>query len=512
MNTFKRKSLYAALAGLSALGVTGAAQAVNVNPDGLGQVLLYPYYTVRSINGNAYNTLLSVVNSTGSVKAVKVRFLEGKNSREVLDFNLYLSPYDVWTAALLQTSTGAMIKTDDTSCTVPPIPAGGQEFVNYAYAGSSVDGSTTSLDRTREGYFEIIEMGVITQATYAAYATHTASWARGAIPLSVPLDPTVAFNCNGIVNADGSGVMSGYVVAPTGGLFGGETLVNVFDGTDYTADPVALDAFTATPLWYQSGLTNPSLAQVNPKVSTVFASYGSSLTTEMVQTSWTLPGSNAVDPVSAVLLHENVMNEYVVDPAQSSAGTDWVVTFPTKRFYYPIRWIWSDGSITLQVEALFQRNYNDGACDNVGLYLYDREERGPTTTVQFSPQLTSTPQICWEANVVTFNNSAVFGSTNVRNVPTPVPGGTPAGWMRINFPSGASSIYLGSYHTLVGGTTTRTSPAGTVTTASLATYFGLPTIGFAAHRYTYNNMPTATGTVLSNYGGTFIHKGNRRIN
>ena len=37
MNTFKRKSLYAALAGVGALGATGAAQAVNVNPDGLGR-------------------------------------------------------------------------------------------------------------------------------------------------------------------------------------------------------------------------------------------------------------------------------------------------------------------------------------------------------------------------------------------------------------------------------------------------------------------------------------------
>jgi len=74
MNTFTRKSLYAALAGVGALGVTGAAQAVNVNPNGLGQVLLYPYYTVRTDNlGNPYNSLLSVVNSTNSVKAGKVR-------------------------------------------------------------------------------------------------------------------------------------------------------------------------------------------------------------------------------------------------------------------------------------------------------------------------------------------------------------------------------------------------------------------------------------------------------
>ena len=73
MNTFKHKSLYVALAGLGALGATGAAQAVSVNHDGLGQVLLFPYFTVRTVptgvasNPDAqYNSLLSVVNSTAS--------------------------------------------------------------------------------------------------------------------------------------------------------------------------------------------------------------------------------------------------------------------------------------------------------------------------------------------------------------------------------------------------------------------------------------------------------------
>ena len=81
-----RKNLTAAvLAGLAGVaGLAGTAQAVNLNPDGLGQVLIYPYYTANS--GNA--TILSVVNTTDSAKAVKVRFLEGFNSREVLDFNL----------------------------------------------------------------------------------------------------------------------------------------------------------------------------------------------------------------------------------------------------------------------------------------------------------------------------------------------------------------------------------------------------------------------------------------
>jgi hypothetical protein len=124
-----RKNLTAAvLAGLAgAAGLAGTAQAVNLNPDGLGQVLIYPYYTANGGN----STLLSVVNTTDSAKAVKVRFLEGFNSREVLDFNLYLSHHDVWVAGIIHdapqsddytpsewdTDTSLVI-TDD-SCTVP---------------------------------------------------------------------------------------------------------------------------------------------------------------------------------------------------------------------------------------------------------------------------------------------------------------------------------------------------------------------------------------------------------
>ncbi|MGA9335964.1 MAG: hypothetical protein WBV39_16915, partial [Rudaea sp.] len=51
----------AVIAGIAGVaGIASMANAVNLNPDGLGQVLLYPYYTVNS----GQNTLLSVVNTT----------------------------------------------------------------------------------------------------------------------------------------------------------------------------------------------------------------------------------------------------------------------------------------------------------------------------------------------------------------------------------------------------------------------------------------------------------------
>jgi len=528
MNTFKRKSLYAALAGVSALGVTGAAEAVYVNPDGLGQVLIYPYYTVRqAASGNAYNTLLSVVNSTGSVKGVKVRFMEGKNSRETLDFNLYLSPYDVWTAGILPTAAGAAVKTTDTSCISPAqLAAAGQEFVNYAYSGYNPgpqwDGSPQDLDRGREGYFEIIEMGVITHATAAAWATHTQSYARGTLAPSVPLATSVAFNCGAIQAMDAGAGMGQYMVAPTGGLFGGESVVNVFDGSDYTADPVALDAFSNVVLWNNPGTIYPNLANVTPKTSTMFANFsGSPL---LVQTQWNLITNLPADPVSAVLMHDAIVNEYVVDGSATNTafGTDWVVTFPTKWNYYnPLAGAyWTNGDADIPVLGLFQRNYSNGACDDVTIRLWDREERSPVAQGGFSPPRPGelSPTLCWEANVITFNHSDVLGSVNSRNVSAPIPNyATPEGWMRLGFPlvnwSTASSPLSGPYaHRLIGGISTQIAAGATAATVyDFATYYGLPSIGFSVNRFTFNAMPTATGTVLSNYGANFIHKGSKSV-
>ena len=69
----KRNSLTTAVvAGIAGVaGFAGLANAVDLNPDGLGQVLIYPYYTVNK----SQDSLFSVVNTADVGKAVKVRFL-----------------------------------------------------------------------------------------------------------------------------------------------------------------------------------------------------------------------------------------------------------------------------------------------------------------------------------------------------------------------------------------------------------------------------------------------------
>jgi hypothetical protein len=449
-----------ALAGSA--GVLNTAQAVNVNPDGLGEVLIYPYYTVR--NGN--DTLLSVVNTTSQVKAVKVRFLEGKNSREVIDFNLYLSPHDVWTAALQNTDEGARLTTADKSCTVPAIPAEGVEFRNFEYSGERADGEDQSLDRTREGYVEIIEMGVVT-GPLAAAATHVNGVPDGCSELSA------AWSGGGVWVANPN---AGIIFSP-GGMFGGGVLINVVEGTDYGYVATAIDDFAIAQNHTAPGSLNPKLSD-NTGESNVFTGDG-------VQNSF---WDDTRDAISAALMHETVMNEYVTE-AGLSAGTDWVVTFPTKRFHVQSSVPTTDGTPpALPAFPPFTSFFRQGgACEAVSLAIWDREERARTQDVDFSPPPPSgRNELCWEVNVITFNDTSVLGSALELNVDTTEIGEN--GWMRLSFPSGG----VGDHN---------------ITDVDGVVYHGLPVIGFAVQQYVNGDLDG----IRANYGGLFDHKFTRAI-
>ena len=473
MNTFNKKSLYAAIAGVSALGMAGTADAVHVNPDGLGQVLIYPYYTTRTRGGDVFtnpqfNSLLSVVNSTASAKAVKVRFLEGKASKEVLDFNLYLSAHDVWTAGVIPTADGAGIVTFDKSCTVPTVSSvvsSPTPFVNYTYASTDPDTADDSLDRTREGYVEIIEMGDVTGATAVA-ATHVAGVPLcTAAALVAPVAPT-------------------NTVLGTGGLFGTMTIINVNSSAETGYDAVALEAFRTVPpsLWAAAGSIQPDLTQqldatvTGHQAEVYFAGAA------------TLAGfTTGIDAVSAALMHNTVMNEYVLDSGSASL-TDWVLTYPTKRFY-----VFSGVGTP---PKLFQRNFSGplGACDDVDIQFWDREEQSPGgPSPGFSPPPPGSPKsaLCYEANVVTWNNSNLFASTNSQNITTTFENG----WAQLN---------------LVGGAT---APIHQLISVTNQTFNGLPVVGFSTSTYFNGAVPVpGGGSIRSAYGASFKHKTTTLIN
>ena len=212
-------------------------------------------------------------------------------------------------------------------------------------------------------------------------------------------------------------------------------------------------------------------------------------------TSWAA-SSNPVDAVSAVLMHNNVYNEFVLD-TNTKSGTDWVVTMPTKNYYYT----------GTTVTKLFQNNFTaTGACDEVVVTQYDREERTIVSQTSFSPPPpTQTDSLCWEANVITLNNTNVLGSKNASNIPTTFQNG----WIALNF---NGPTVPANKHVLVGGSsqTFNTATGGTGGLAS-TTFYGLPIVGFAAITFENEVLPGATGPIQSNYGGNVNHKQTRNV-
>jgi hypothetical protein len=545
----KRNTLTTAvLAGLTGVaGMVSVSNAINVNPDGLGQVLLYPYYTTRGGN----DTLISIVNTTDRGKAVKIRFIEALNSREVLDFNIYMSAWDIWTAAITDEGPGAKMITSDTTCTSPYFlgEAGGPgsvaevPFVDLAYNQPELtdDGGPTSLDRTRSGYIEVLEMGVlgvddVNSEDVEAAAEHRVSGPdRGTPPPSgttgsnaqIPCGlfqerwiPAVFDNGNGIWDNEGDPGPSGVLddsrrgmEDPIGGLFGNAAIVDVESGTMLSYEATALDNFWAADQIFHSipRSTEPGLGSTNNTESNVFISGGA----EVENSVW----FDSIDAVNHALAVNTLMNEYNINPGLG-ASTEWVVTFPTKRQHVDAA---RGGFPLTEVIPPFSQlwtNDSPTSCDLAPLSVWDREEQlltfqaegdtcpsprpiDPETGLEIPCQ--GGPQgnliaLCREANVVRFGpaeeaappaESEILGEPSAAEsmrpqygyINQPLPSRWIEGWGRIGF----------------NGFTGRADTDGRVFT-------GLPAIGFWANTFTNDAV---TEGVLANYGGAYRHRGSR---
>lgn len=488
----KRHSLSAAVAAgfAVAAGLSEHANAVELSPEGTGQVLIYPYYTV---NRNQ-QTIISVVNATNVAKAVRVRFLEGYNAREVLDFNLFLSEFDVWTASVFAltdaglSGDGAAMATIDRSCTAPGTYAWSgslrpgvpyQEFAASAFTGARADSGPTDLTRTREGHVELIQMADLT-GTLRTAVTHTG----GGVPA----------NCSLVQSIDPS---STSLLPPTGGLFGAGGVVNVAQGTFHAYNADAIGGFSKVALFSAPGTPTPSLAQANTAAG-VATAFTFDAAGELLRSDYLTSGQSgqAIDAVSAVFMASYLLNEYNVDAAVAS-NTDWVVTFPTKRFYADPEIL---GLPLGSAGALPPFNFTFGqpssingdakSCSHIEFLPFDREEGrpvGPAPGFGTPPPAPPPPMLCRSVNVVSMLNvvqlpaeSAVLGSRlhiNVRPFAF-------AGWLRLSL-NPASQPHL-----------LRASRDGDV-------FGGLPATGFQAVSYVNGNVVPG---VLSNYSAAFRHR------
>jgi len=91
------------------------ANAIELSPDDRGQLLIAPVYKA----GEDQSTEIRIVNpsNTHAVKAM-VSVRSSVNSLEILNFNLYLTPNDVWTGELRNSGLGLELFSEDDSILV----------------------------------------------------------------------------------------------------------------------------------------------------------------------------------------------------------------------------------------------------------------------------------------------------------------------------------------------------------------------------------------------------------
>jgi len=350
-----KKNILSLAVAASAAGMTGLATAqMYVNTEHTGEALIFPFYSAQ--NGN--DTLISIVNTTADTKAVKVRMIEGTESEETLDFNLYMSPQDHFSFAITADGDGAKLVTNDTSCTVPAIAGGEQAFTDLLWVEDDDEGDPlvgTAQGREQAGYIEVIEMGQVVDEDLVTAITHVdgepASCETIVAAWSVIEDEAGAWHTDaeglnvGVGTTAGKGVTGMGATWNGGGLYGVATVINVAEGTAFGYDAVAIENLvdatredadgdvvaTGAALHYAPGDTRPDFSDtvINDTASVAIdgtlVAYSNPLAV-------TETGAGAFHTVSAVLMTDSISNDYVVDPA-INALTDWIVTMPTKSFY-----------------------------------------------------------------------------------------------------------------------------------------------------------------------------------
>ena len=473
----KKRSYSLALA--LAAAVSAPAGAMYINPQGSGQVLLFPYFGVNS----GQSTLLTLVNRTDRAKYLKIQFREGYNSRVVLDFNIALAANDAWTSTIFASDTegAARIMTRDESCTAPdkpaweaPFPGGGyqQSFLPFSYTGVHEDSGPTNAVRMREGHFEVIELAELGGKLAAAASQH---------PLDCPslqaLDP-----------------WSTDLHPPGGGIAGSFAIVDAAEGTLFGGTATAIDDFSKIHLISELGMIE-YLAAGNSRDGEVDAvlpagSGGTTLTYSTLGTP-----SRAADALSALLMSDSIYGTMSREAA-SGSFTEWVLTAPTKFLYtdnevlgLPLG---STSGALPPFEAVFGGALPGGSCSRYTARAYDLEGRAfafqedpEFSLVKPAPGLHPQHALCFATNVVHFSELAKDGATpllgsklgsKLWNPSSPIE----AANVRIDL--GARPGMNRAYNVL---------PAG----SSGPALRGLPLIGFEAVRYV--NGDVAPGTLAS---------------
>jgi len=298
-----------------------------------------------------------VINTSGNTLAVKVRFHEQKNSRDVLDFNIVLSPYDSWTGWVEDSAQGTRLRTVDNSCT-SPLNVDGVNASNFAYTGSFDDTGGGGLNRLREGYVEMLVMGE--SDTDPAVAPprdsngdpwDSATAIENGESLYVPYH---AKHVNGVPRdctlVDKAFIATAPAWTPT-------QVTGIGSGNPLAEDD--FDAPTSNPLKGNVGWLNAASGLGAGSQAIAVSNWSTENFVTAQQFPWflepTFASSAGLWTVTGVTEFEDAVdatatfNEWANNP-NNGARSDWVVTFPTKAYHVDL--------FNEQIQAAFSKYRN----------------------------------------------------------------------------------------------------------------------------------------------------------
>jgi len=507
----------------NAIVIDGAAVATTADTlvtsrDGIGHILMVPYFTAQGSNA----TLINLVNTdTVNGKAVKVRFRGAANSDDIFDFQIYMSPGDVWTGNVSRNATSglATLTTADNTCTLPMSvrnATAGTAFVttrlNPALTGDAL------ASGTREGYVEIFNMAdippqALTLTAGVAQNLFSAIKHRadGVAPCNgttfldtLKLDPATVGDAENLA-------LYGFRV-PTTGLFANWTIINLADAAAFGGAAEAIEARVAATNVAGTGkivfspqmptaatglaaaTADPILLLASPPFTPAFYDLPD------LSTPYTVGGitpATQARNLSRSLATTAVINEYFTNPAVGG-GTDWVISSPTRRYSVALDYrIVAPATAGTRVYTVLPTDYFTSANTSVvnGVVCvsgitpsyYDQSER-PNVGEDYvvSPGVPTVLRFCGETSVLSINGTSTTATSVVGGA---IPQAGVTGATGVNFGT------LGSGATFSDGWMRLATPGigGN----------GLPIIGQA---FSKARSGAATAGTLANFGVNIEHR------
>lgn len=522
---FKPLGLAAAVAAASA-GYAGIvnAQAVLSDNTGLGDLAIVPYYTVQG----GWSTGVSIINTSSDTQVVKIRLRRASDSMDALDFNVIMSPHDVYTGYLQAEGEEIRFYSNDKSCTAPAYTSGNYFVMPDIYRIGA-----------EEGYIEVIGMAAATSGQpISQKAVHVAGTpvdcARVRDNFFKQADPTMYgaeadTAVKGVLSSEATNQLTsaGAVTVVANSYIDTANVLKVSyfiksdeTGTEFGNDAVHIADFMDGPSMtnQQVGVFDGDLQGFDyPDLNggAVFSALGLDGTGMPIGGS-ALRGSyedvrNAIGGVS-------VINDWSKNNEELfSVDTDWVVTTPgqyvmTNLFAY------------LASIAIGSTNECNGGTPGVNNYdsatgancdfrdipmvasfaVYDREEQGITVDegdLVVSPQPPgeiSVNVLDSEVNVIQWGDVPVLNAAHFVEVPKPA--GAEAGWANLGVTQwGGTEQAICDFTDLAPTATGKPTVSSPIPVTCVSTDTPVPLVGFVAWQRNFSANPDA------NYGRIIEH-------